>query len=44
MCSYINRKKKALGEVNSQGPWTEMLDMGPEISDAEIQYHSAPTM
>ena len=30
--------------MNAQDTWMEMVYMGPEISDAEIQYHLAPIM
>ena len=35
-------EQEALGEVNRQDPWMEMIAMGPEILDAEIQYHLYP--
>ena len=44
MCSSIYRRKKLLGEVNAQDPWMEMVAMGPDISDAEIQDNLYPIM
>ena len=35
-------EQEALGEVNRQDPWVEIIAMGPEILDAEIQDHLYP--
>ena len=44
-CPVIyTEEQEALGEVNAQDPWMEMVALGPNISNAEIQDNLDPIM